>query len=114
MNRVTATYLKNKAADVLNRVIYTKSETIIEKHGKPIAVISPFNKRESDKVNVKKVIDDTFGAIPDFPDVVRERRSGRSFFKLAGILSDAEAKRLKKMVYEGRRDGSRYKKFLLQ
>ena len=111
-NTISATELKNKAADVLNQVVYTKAETIIMRHGKPIAVISPIKKRESSKANIKKVLDDTFGAIPDFPDVVRERRASRSFFKLAGILSDSEAGRMKRIVSEGRSDGSRYKKYL--
>lgn len=103
MNRVSATELKNKVADVLNRVVYSKTETIIMRHGKPIAVISPVEKREPNKTT-----------IADFSDVVRERRSSRSFFKLAGILSDAQAKRLRRIVREGRRDGSRHKKFLLK
>lgn len=113
-NTISATELKNKAADVLNRVVYSKTETIIMRHGKPIAVISPLKKIEPDKANFKKVLDDTFGAIPDFPDVVGERRTSRSFFKLAGILSDTEARRLKRIVQEGRQDGSRHRKFLLR
>ena len=113
-NTISATELKNKAADVLNQVVFTKTETIIMRHGKPIAVISPLKKREPDKASIKKVLDDTFGAIPDFNDVVKERRTSRSFFKLAGILSDTEARRLKRIVQEGRQDGSRHKKFLLR
>lgn len=95
MNRVSATDLKNKAADVLNRVVYSKTETIIMRYGKPIAVISP-----------------VLGAIPDFPEVARGEGSKRGFFKLAGILSDTEAKRIKRIVREGRSDRSRYKKYL--
>lgn len=112
-NRVSATDLKNKIADVLNRVVYAKSETVVVRHGKPIAVISPFKKEKPDTVGIRKVLDDTFGAIPDFPEITRGSRSNRGFFKLAGILSDSEAKRMKRIVREGRTDGSRTKKFLL-
>lgn len=112
MNRVSATDLKNKAADILNRVVYSKTETIIMRYGKPIAVISPVKKRETNKANIKKVLDYTLGAIPDFPEVARGGGSNRGFFKLAGILSDSEAKRMKRIVREGRSDGSRYKKYL--
>jgi len=112
-NRVSATDLKNRAADILNKVVYTKSEAIIVRYGKPIAVISPFKKDKRDTASIKKVLDDTFGAIPDFPEVTRGTGSSRDFFKLAGILSDSEAKRMRRIVREGRSDGSRSKKFLL-
>ena len=112
-NRVSATDLKNRAADILNKVVYTKSEAIIVRHGKPIAVISPFKKEKPDKASIKKVLDDTFGAIADFGEVTGGTESNRDFFKLAGILSDSEAKRIKRIVREGRNDGSRSKEFLL-
>lgn len=112
-NTISATELKNKVADVLNRVVYAKSEMIVLRHGKPIAVISPFKKEKPYTASIKKVLDDTFGAIPDFPEITRGSRSSKAFFKLAGILSDSEAKRMKKIVREGRSDGSRNKKFLL-
>ena len=112
MNLVSATELKNKVSDVLNRVVYNKSETIIVRYGKPIAVILPFKKRESDKASIKNVLDDAFGAIPDFGEIIKGRKSRGSFFKLAGILSDSEARRMKRIVREGRSDGSKYKKYL--
>ena len=113
-NTISATELKNKAADVLNEVIFSGSEMVVERYGKPVVKIVPVKNVRKTKNDLKKALDSTFGAIPDFPDVVRERRTSRSFFKLAGILSDTEARQLKRIVQEGRQDGSRNKKFLLR
>ena len=113
-NTISATELKNKAADVLNEVIFSGSEMVVERYGKPVVKIVPVKNVRKTKNDLKKALDSTFGAIPDFPDVARERRASRSFFKLAGILSDTEARRLKRIVQEGRQDGSRHKKFLLR
>lgn len=113
MSRVTATELKNNVSDILNRVIFTGSETIVERYGKPVVKIMPFSERNRKRrLDLKRALDESFGSLPDFPDVTRERKSSRSFFKLAGILTDAEARRMEKMVREGRRDGSRHKKYL--
>lgn len=44
---------------------------------------------------------------------VEEKNNEKNdFMSLAGILTDEEANKIKKMVYKGRRDGSRYKKYL--
>jgi len=75
-NTVSATDLKNKIADVLNRVVYTGSETIVERHGKPIARIVPVEKKSEE--NIARVIDRYFGSLPDFPDVTKFRRSRRN------------------------------------
>ncbi|OGD86634.1 hypothetical protein A2164_02370 [Candidatus Curtissbacteria bacterium RBG_13_35_7] len=74
-NTVSATELKNKVADILNHVVYTKSETIIEKHGKPVAKIVPIG--EKSEKDIALVIDRYFGVLPDFPDVTKFRRSRR-------------------------------------
>lgn len=76
MNRVSATYLKNKAADILNEVIFTGSDVVVERYGKPIVRITPIasngNRR---RIDLKKALDESFGSLPDFPDVTRFRRS---------------------------------------
>lgn len=79
-NTVSATDLKNKIADVLNRVVYAGSETIIERHGKPIAKIVPIEKPS--KEDIKKTLDRLFGSMPDFPDVKRSRYFRRRAAKL--------------------------------
>jgi len=80
---ISATELKNKAADVLNHVLFTKSETIIERYGKPIAKITPISRGEKlRKVDIKKVLDRTFGSDPDFPEVTKFRTFGRKVPKL--------------------------------
>lgn len=78
MNRVSATELKNRVSDILNEVIFTGSETIIERHGRPVAKIIPLprsNKRSM--ADIKKALDESFGSMPDFPDVTKFRRSRR-------------------------------------
>lgn len=82
-NTISATELKNKAADVLNHVVFTKSETIIERYGKPIAKIVPVEGHTMRAINIKKAIDATFGSLPDFPEVTKFRRSRKKKFSLS-------------------------------
>lgn len=85
-NTVTATDLKNKIADVLNRVVYAKSELVIVRHGKPVAKIVPL--------------------------VESAKRSKKNFMKLAGVWKDVDADKMIKDIYNARKDGSRKRKFL--
>ena len=74
MNRVSATDLKNRVADILNNVIYTGSEVIVERHGRPVAKITPISGSfERRKVDIKRVLDKTFGSDPNFPEVTKFR-----------------------------------------
>ena len=83
MNRVSATELKNKVADVLNEVIFTGSETVIERYGKPVAKITPIRRTfGSRRLDIKRVLDMTFGSDPDFPEVTKFRTFGRKAPKL--------------------------------
>lgn len=83
MNRVSATDLKNKAADILNEVMFTGSEMIVERYGKPVARITPISRSNRlGKVDIKKVLDRTFGSDPDFPEVTKFRTFGRKVPKL--------------------------------
>lgn len=81
---ISATELKNKVSEVLNTVYFNGIETIVEKYGKPIARIIPINDkaRKMSKRDVKRVLDETFGILPDFPDVTKFRRSRRKTFSL--------------------------------
>ncbi len=81
---ISATELKNKVSEVLNNVYFTGNETVIEKHGKPIARIVPINDKvkKMSKKDIKRVLDETFGILPDFPDVRKVRRSRRKTFSL--------------------------------
>lgn len=74
INTISATELKNKLSDVLNLVYYNETVTIVEKHGKPVAKIVPVDRpNKMSKKDIKKVLDETFGSIPDFPDVTKAR-----------------------------------------
>lgn len=74
---ISATELKNKVSEVLNNVYFTGNETVIEKYGRPIVKIIPVREVKRSKEEIRKVLDATFGSIPDFPDV----RSSRYFRK---------------------------------
>lgn len=74
---ISATELKNKVSEVLNNVYFTGNETVIEKYGRPIVKIIPIRGVKRSREEIRKVLDATFGSLPDFPDVTKFRRSGR-------------------------------------
>lgn len=78
---VTATELKNNAAEIVDRIRYESKTVIIKKHGKPVAKISPYT-----AVDAVPTLDSTwskyFGALPDFPDVTKDRVSRKRWPKL--------------------------------
>lgn len=70
---ISATELKNKVSEVLNNVYFTGNETVIEKYGRPIVKIIPVREVKRSREEIRKVLDATFGSIPDFPDVGSSR-----------------------------------------
>ncbi len=76
---VTSTELKRETARLLNRVAYGDVEIVVERHGEPVAKISPFAKSRMTRVEAERVIKKTFGALPDFPDVTKFRVSRKKF-----------------------------------
>ena len=44
LQKISATNARDNFADILNRVQYREEEFIIEKQGKPVAIISVFDK----------------------------------------------------------------------
>jgi prevent-host-death family protein len=68
---ISSTDLKNKTAEILNLVSFGGVEAIIERHGRPLAKILPF--KEEEKRNLKENLKKYFGAIADFPQVVKNR-----------------------------------------
>lgn len=81
---ISATELKNRVSEVLNEVAFKGNATVIERYGKPIVRIVPIDDkaRKMSKKDVKRVSDETFGILPDFPDVTKFRRSRRKTFSL--------------------------------
>lgn len=75
---LSATDLKRNTADVLNSVIYGGEIAIIERYGEPVAKIVPFSP-SSKKLSKEEVINKYFGAIPDFPDVTKFRKSRKKW-----------------------------------
>ncbi len=71
---ISATELKNKVSEVLNEVTFKGNVAVIERYGKPVAKLIPID--ESLRLErLKKALDESFGSIPDFPDVTKDRRS---------------------------------------
>lgn len=82
-NVISATELKNKVSEVLNSVYFHGNIAVIERYGKPIAKVIPVEKnKSSSREDIRKVLDATFGALPDFPDVTKFRRSRNKSFSL--------------------------------
>lgn len=80
---VSATELKNKVSEILNEVAFKGNVAVIERYGKAIARVVPIKEKNLlSKEEIRKVLDATFGSIPDFPDVTKFRRSRRKSFSL--------------------------------
>ncbi len=73
---VTATELRKNAADILNRVYYEKKIALIERAGTVIVRMAP------EERGLRPTLNRSFGAIPDFPDVIKDRRSKKRLLKL--------------------------------
>lgn len=82
MNRISATDLKNRVAEVLNTVMVTGTETIVERYGKPVVKITPFRKTKETKINLNRALINSFGSIPDFPEVTKFRKPRRKALTL--------------------------------
>ncbi|MCH7640831.1 type II toxin-antitoxin system prevent-host-death family antitoxin [Patescibacteria group bacterium] len=73
---ITSTELKRDTAEVLNKVAYGDVVAIVERYGEPLVEIHPVKSaRKTKKLSLKEAIDKTFGSIPDFPDVTKDRVS---------------------------------------
>lgn len=73
---VTATELRKNAADILNRVYYEKKVALVERAGKVIVRMHPA------ALSLIPASSRSFGAIPDFPDVIDDRRSKKRLLTL--------------------------------
>lgn len=73
---VTATDLRKNAADILNRVYYEKKIALVERAGRVIVRMHP------EAPSLVPASLRSFGAIPDFPDIINDRRSKKRFLKL--------------------------------
>ena len=70
---ISATELKNKVSEVLNEVAFRGNIAVVERYGKPIAKIVPVREVTRSKEEIKRVLDETFSSIPDFPDITKDR-----------------------------------------
>jgi len=73
---VTLSEARARLGELVERELPMKGEIYLVKYNRPVAKLSLVGKRVRGKEwSAKKVIDKYFGAIPDFPDVTRYRRS---------------------------------------
>lgn len=79
---ISSTELKNKVSEILNNVAFKGNVAIIERYGKPIAKIVPVKDEKRVVGDIRKALNETFGAIPDFPNVTKFRRSRSKKFSL--------------------------------
>ena len=80
---ISATEFKNKVSEVLNDVAFRGNVAVIERYGKPIVKVTPIEINQlSGRDEIRKALDATFGALPDFPDVTKFRRSRKKSFSL--------------------------------
>lgn len=74
MKLISATKLKNNISYILNEIHFKGNVALIERYGKPIAKIVPIRNGET-VTSLKKALHDSYGILPDFPDVTRSRKS---------------------------------------
>ncbi|OGE69143.1 MAG: hypothetical protein A3H88_03065 [Candidatus Blackburnbacteria bacterium RIFCSPLOWO2_02_FULL_44_9] len=84
--RVSAYKARTNLGDLINRAYYNDEVIIIERKGEPMVKIVKYTSAK--------------------------RKSNKSFLEAAGILKDLDTDKMIEYIYEGRRDGSRNKKFL--
>jgi len=81
MKMISATKLKNNISYILNEIYYKGNVAIVERYGKPIAKIAPIKDKET-VGNLEKAIRDSYGILPDFPDVTKARKSRKKTIQL--------------------------------
>lgn len=72
---ISATDLKNRSSEILNEVHFKRTEVTVERHGKPIAKLVPVSDELARRARIEQALKETFGILPDFPDVTKYRRS---------------------------------------
>ena len=82
MKMFSATKLKNNISYILNEIYYKEDVAIIERYGRPIAKIVPIKDEKTVVASLKKVLGNSYGILPDFPDVTKERRSRKRTTRL--------------------------------
>jgi prevent-host-death family protein len=67
---------------IVARVNRSNEEVIITAYGKPVAKLLPAEPDKKKKVDYKKALEESFGILPDFPDVTKYRVSRKKPIKL--------------------------------
>lgn len=74
---ISATNLKKNISEILNVVYFKKYVVVIERYNKPVARIIPVEEKTEKKKSLDCVLEDYFGSLPEFPEVVKERKFSR-------------------------------------
>lgn len=76
---ISASELKNNVSNILNDVYFNKKTAVIKRYGEIIAKIVPVDKTS---IDTRSILDKYFGALPDFPNVSKERNFRKRSIKL--------------------------------
>lgn len=76
---ISSSDLKKNVSEILNDVYFDKKTVVIKRYGRIIAKIVPVDKENKD---IRSILDKYFGALPDFPDVTKERSFKKRSIKL--------------------------------
>lgn len=79
---ISASELKRNVSEILNAVHFEKKITVIERYGKPIVKIVPFDENNTSEKSVAPLLKEYFGVLPDFPDVRKNRKFRKRTIRL--------------------------------
>lgn len=80
--RISATDLKRRAAEILNIVYYEKKIAIVERFGKALVKIVPYEETKESTSHTDSILDKYFGILPEFPNVKKKRFFRKKSLKL--------------------------------
>lgn len=81
MKMISATKLKNNISYILNEIHFKGNVALIERYGRPIAKIVPIKDGKT-VISLKKALYESYGILPDFPDVTKSRKSRKKIVEL--------------------------------
>lgn len=74
ITNISATELKNNVSEIIDNVRLHRTIAIVKKYGRPMVKIIPFEE-EKNRIGEETLIAKTYGSLPDFPDVTKQRKS---------------------------------------
>lgn len=82
VTRLSSTELKRNTAKVLNLVAFGDTVAVVERHGKPLVMITSAASPVAKDSGLEEKLENYFGALPDFPSVSKTRHFRRKRLNL--------------------------------